>query len=309
VALNVFNDFRIIKDMTMKVSLISILALFLLVACDGTTKFKESKTFAGGKVVDPGTLALGQTTYLEYCIQCHGADGKGKGPSSEGLLPPPRDLTQGLYKFPWVAYGEVPHDEDFARIIRHGLKGSAMLPWDISDERLDAVIQYIKTFAPQVWEVKDAQLGAKLDLPADPFGDTYRHQAIEKGKKVYHITAACTQCHRGYATKDEITQWNKEMGGSVEIDTAFYQLKSQDSEYNYKALPPDFTYHELRSITDVPSIVQRLMYGVTGSGMPGWKDVVTDEELWALSYYVQSLRELKGDMPKRNELINRVTNK
>jgi mono/diheme cytochrome c family protein len=289
--------------MTMKLSLISILALLLLVACDGTTKFKESKIFAGAKVVEPSTLALGQTTYLEYCIQCHGADGKGKGPSSQGLLPPPRDLTQGLYKFPWVAYGEIPHDEDFVRIIRHGLKGSAMLAWDISDERLDAVIQYIKTFAPQVWEVKDAVLGAKLDLPADPFGDTYRHQAIVKGKKVYHITAACTQCHRGYATKAEVAEWNKELSGTAEVDAAFYQLKPQDGEYNYKVLPPDFTYHELRSITDVPSIVQRLMYGVTGSGMPGWKDVVTDDELWALAYYVDSLRNLKTNLPERKALL------
>lgn len=287
----------------MKLIVISIFSLLLLVSCDGTTRFKESKIFAGGKIVEPSTLALGQTTYLEYCIQCHGVDGKGNGPSAQGLLPPPRNLTQGLYKFPWVAYGELPHDEDFARIIRHGLKGSAMLQWDISDERLNAVIQYIKTFAPQVWEVKDAQLGVKLELPNDPFGDTYRHQAIKKGEKVFHMTAACTQCHRGYATKDQITEWNKELTTAVEVDPAFYQLKSQDSEYNYKALPPDFTYHELRSITDVPSIVQRLMYGVTGSGMPGWKDVVTDEELWALAYYVDSLRGLKGNQTERNKLI------
>ena len=287
----------------MKLIVISILGLFLLVSCDGTTRFKENKIFAGAKIVEPSTLALGQTTYLEYCIQCHGVDGKGKGPAAQGLLPPPRDLTQGLYKFPWIAYGELPHDEDFARIIRHGLKGSAMLPWDISDERLDAVIQYIKTFAPQVWEVKDAALGTKLELPNDPFGDTYKHQAIIKGKKVYHITAACTQCHRGYATKAEVAEWNKELSGSAEVDANYYHLKPQDSEYNYKALPPDFTYHELRSITDVPSIVQRLMYGVTGSGMPGWKDVVTDEELWALAYYVDSLRELKGHPAERNKLI------
>jgi len=287
----------------MKTIVIQVLALFLFVACDGTTRFKENKIFAGGKIVEPSTLALGQTTYLEYCIQCHGVDGKGKGPSSQGLLPPPRDLTQGLYKFPWVAYGELPHDEDFARIIRHGLKGSAMLPWNISDERLDAVIQYIKTFAPQVWEVKGAVLGTKLDLPNDPFGDVYRHQAIVKGKKVFHVTAACTQCHRGYATKAEVAEYNKELSGTAEVDLAFYQLKPQDSEYNYKALPPDFTYHDLRSITDVASIVQRLMYGVTGSGMPGWKDVVTDEELWALAYYVDSLRGYKGNEAERTKLL------
>ena len=93
------------------------------------------------------------------------------------------------------------------------------------------------------------------------------------------------------------------MSGTAEVDAAFYQLKPQDGEYNYKVLPPDFTYHELRSITDVPLIVQRLMYGVTGSGMPGWKDVVTDDELWALAYYVDSLSGLKTNLPERKALL------
>jgi mono/diheme cytochrome c family protein len=297
--------------MTMKVSLISILALLLLSACDGVIEFKEGKIL-GGQQVDAKTLNLGQTTYLEYCIQCHGVDGKGNGPSSIGLLPPPRNLTQGLYKFPWTQYGELPHDEDFKRIIRHGLKGSAMLAWDISDERLNAVIQYIKTFAPTVWEGSDKVLGTKFELPKDPYGIEKKAEAIEKGKRVYHITAACTQCHRGYETKENISNYNKEINKvplkPADFAADLYQLKSQDGEYNYKILPPDYTYHELRSITDMTSIVQRLMYGVTGSGMPGWKDVVTDDELWALAYYVQSLRELKDDQPARQALIDNLNN-
>lgn len=290
----------------MKLLLVSIAALFLSTACVvEKSPFKESKIL-GGKEVKSSVLNLGYTTYVEYCIQCHGMEGKGNGPASKGLLPPPRNLTQGLYKFAWVPYGELPHDEDFARIIRHGLKGSAMLPWDISDERLFAVTQFIKTFAPQVWEGKDKTLGNKFELPADPFGDTYKHIAIEKGRKVFHVTAACTQCHRGYATKEEINGWAKEANTTIDIGADYYQLKPQDGEYNYKVLPPDFTYHQLRSITDVPSIVQRLMYGVTGSGMPGWKDVVTDEELWALAYYVQDLREIGQDLTKRNALMDKV---
>ncbi|MGE3608226.1 MAG: cytochrome c [Bacteriovoracaceae bacterium] len=286
----------------MKVSLISILALFLLAACENGTPFKESKILAG-KTVSADTLNLGYTTYVEYCIQCHGKDGKGDGPASKGLLPPPRNFTQGLYKFPWTQYGELPHDEDLARIIRHGLKGTAMLPWDISDERLSAVIQYIKTFAPQTWEGQDKAVGTKFDLPADPFGEARKLEAIEKGRKVYHVTAACTQCHRGYETKADIKAW----GGDPSA-ADLYQLKPQDGEYNYKVLPPDFTYHELRSVTDMPSLVQRLMYGVTGSGMPGWKDVVTDEELWAVAYYVQSLRDVKDDHMKRNQIMDKLAN-
>lgn len=282
------------------------LVSFFLVGCQ-TNDFKESRTFAGNKTVSADTLNLGKTTYQEYCIQCHGKEGKGDGVTSKGMYPPPRNLTLGVYKFGDVVSGELPHDEDFYRIIRHGLKGSAMLPWDISDERLDAVVQYIKTFAPQTWEGKDKTLGTKYELPADPFGETYKHQAIEKGKKVYHITAACTQCHRGYESKDNISAFNKELNGEALTDFAadLYQVKPQDGEFNYKVIPPDFTYHPLRSITDVTSIVRRLMYGVNGSGMPGWKDVVTDEELWALAYYVESLSQLK-DTPAREELMSKI---
>jgi len=286
--------------MTMKVSIISLLSLLMLAACNiETSPFKEGKVLAG-KQVSKHVLNLGYTTYVEYCIQCHGAKGEGNGPASIGLLPPPRNLTQGLYKFPWTQYGELPHDEDLARIIRGGLKGTAMLPWDISDERLDAVIQYIKTFAPATWEGQDKTVGTKFELPADPFGSSRKLEAIEKGKKVYHVTAACTQCHRGYESKSDITAW----GGDASA-ADLYQVKSQDGEYNYKVLPPDFTYHDLRSVRDMNSLVQRLMYGVTGSGMPGWKDVITDEEIWAVAYYVQDLIELR-DAPKRKELMDRL---
>lgn len=292
----------------MKVSLISILCLFFTVSCvSEKLPFKEGKIL-GGKEISKDTLNLGYTTYVEYCIQCHGATGEGNGPASKGLLPPPRNFTQGLYKFSWTQYGELPHDEDFARIIRHGLKGTAMLKWDISDERLHAVTQYIKIFAPAVWEGADKVLGTKFELPVDPFGEARRAEAIEKGKKVYHITAACTQCHRGYETKEVISNYNKEVNKvalkPAEFAADLYQLKPQDGEYNYKVLPPDFTYHDLRSITDLTSIVQRLMYGVTGSGMPGWKDVISDEDIWATAYYVDYLRSLSAD--ERKALMDKI---
>lgn len=291
----------------MKLTFVSILALMTLSSCVvEKAPFKEAKVF-GERSVDAKKLNLGYTTYMEYCVQCHGTDGKGNGPASLGLLPPPRDFTQGLYKFPWIAYGDVPHDEDMFRIIRHGLAGSAMLPWDISDERLDAVTQYIKTFAPEFWEGAEKVPGEKYELPADTWGEARKAEAIERGRKVYHITGTCTQCHRGYSTKVDIVAWSKELEFPMtlkDIDPAIYQLKPQDSEYNYKALPPDFTYHELRMITDLPSIVQRLMYGVTGSGMPGFKEVIPDEDLWAAAYYVQHLQEIGKDIESRNQLMD-----
>ena len=290
--------------MNLKTLLLPFMAL-LLVSCNGS-EFQETKIFAGDKHITASTLNLGKATYQEYCISCHGEKGMGDGVASKGMYPPPRNLTLGIYKFADVVSGELPRDEDFERIIRHGLNGTAMLPWDISDERLSAVIQYIKTFAPTVWEGPEKVVGVPFELPADPFGDTYKHQAIEKGKRAYHITAACTQCHRGYESKENISKYNVEINKVAlkadEFAADLFQIKPQDGDFNYKVVPPDFTFHPLRTITDVNSIVRRLMYGVTGSGMPGWKDVVTDEELWALAYYVQYLQGLK-ESPEREALL------
>ena len=285
--------------------LLVLLSLFATVACE-KLPFKESKTFAGGKVVDAATLNLGYTTYQEYCVQCHGHNGDGMGVAAPGLIPPPRNFTQGLYKFADVPYGELPHDEDFYRIIRQGLNGTAMLPWDISDARLDAVTQYIKTFAPQTWEGADKVLGTKVEATPDPYGPAKKAEAIAHGEKVYHVVAQCTTCHRAYATDAQIQTWGRELKAAVSTDDTTWIMKPQDSEYNYKVLPPDFTYHELRTVKDMGDIYQRVVYGVSGSGMPGWKDVISDDDIWAVTYYIESLRELKSNPAGRKELFKKV---
>ena len=116
-------------------------------------------------------------------MACHGVDGKGNGVSSKGLVPPPRNFTLGLYKFGKVVAGELPHDEDMVHIIQNGLNGSAMFPWDISDGQALAVWQYIKTFAPDVWEGKDKELGKPLVAKNDPFGLTSKKFCHSKGKR------------------------------------------------------------------------------------------------------------------------------
>ena len=78
----------------------------------------------------------------------------------------------------------------------------------------------------------------------------------------------------------------------------------QDSDHGYATMPPDFTWHRVRSAQSVEDLYIRLAAGVGGTGMPAWKGTIEDDEIWAVAYYVRSLMDIK-DSPKRKELMSR----
>jgi mono/diheme cytochrome c family protein len=280
-----------------------------LSACRHNT-FKEDKIFAGGLVVSKADLNAGKMLYTEYCMACHGVDGDGKGYSHKGMQVPPRDFTLGIYKFGHVVSGELPHDEDFYKLLREGLHGTAMLPWDMSEKQMYQVMQYIKTFAPEAWEGEDKELGERLVVTRrDPYGLAHRNAAIQRGKEVYHAVAQCQACHRAYVSFPELSQINeKEFGAPLErnmFDPMMYYSRPQPSQYGYNSLPPDMTWHHVRSAKTVDEIYIRMLAGVGGAAMPSWKDTLADEDIWAVSHYVHYLMSLK-DNPARKDLMRKI---
>jgi mono/diheme cytochrome c family protein len=299
--------------------------------------FKESRTFAGNIEVSAHDLNEGYQSYRHYCQPCHGEKGDGKGQSGFGLKPPPRDFTKGVFKFARLrSSDELPHDEDLFRIVRGGLHGTAMLPWDVPDAELDRIVQYIKTFAPQKWEKrkKNGDIVKTLEpfeTPKDPWegkGD----EAVARGKELYHLRAECLNCHPAYDTKEALYKMSveaatrdpknfKALGGFRED---MYGSVAKDApEYQQKILPPDFTMHPVRSIcqlgtprcptanaestrTQLEDLFRLLSFGVYPV-MPAWKGAgLSDEEIWALAHYVKSLVDLRGtpaalDMKRRFE--------
>jgi mono/diheme cytochrome c family protein len=289
------------------------------------TKHEEVKSvkFAEGKMeVFARALNQGKVTYRTYCASCHGVNGDGKGPAGEGLVPPPRNFTDPLvvFKFTSVKAGELPPDSDLVRTVTSGLHGTAMLKWGIDETRLLQVIQYIKTFSKR-W--LDEAPAAPIEIPADPFTDAAkRKQAVEQGKLLYHTKTSCHLCHPSYVNQ---TEYNKLQvaGGKVEgpmrPDASWSVVKPSDS-YKVNITPPDFTWHELRSIkpldmrssaeTRARELPERMKdtfraiaTGIGGTAMPTWKGAITDEEIWALTHYVQTLTELKDDPAARDAFM------
>ena len=79
--------------------------------------------------------------YTKKCATCHGVGGKGDGPASKVLKPPPGDFTATLKGM---------SDDDIARMIKEGGKAlgkSASMPaygGKLSDEQIKSLVQHVK---------------------------------------------------------------------------------------------------------------------------------------------------------------------
>ena len=288
--------------------LLIVTSLLVLTSCSDT-HFKEDKIFAGGVYAPVKALNDGKSIYTEYCMPCHGVNGDGKGIASKGLAVPPRNFTLGLYKFGNVVSGELPHDEDLYRIIKGGLHGTAMIPWDLSPIQLFNVVQYLKTFAPAKWEGADKKLGEVVVATKNPYGDAHAESGIARGKEVYHIVAQCWTCHRAYASHDEMSAMNKKINAKplTEFDPDMYHVKLQPSDHGYMILPPDYTWDSVRSAATVEELYIRITAGAGGTTMPSWKGTLPDEDIWAVAHYIKSLMDLKNT-PERQVLLNKIKN-
>ena len=253
----------------------------------------------GGVTVAAARLNAGAVAFTHYCRACHGAAGDGTGPSALGLRPPPRDLRLGVYKFAAVAAGQLPTDDDFRRILRGGLHGTAMLAWDLPDRELEDVIAYIKTFSPR-WLTEKP--GDPITLDPDPWAAQPR-PGVERGMRVYHGLAQCAvACHPAYVTRPQIFAFTEELTKMRigEFRPDLYSSVAKPSDFGYAIVPPDFTFNELRAGQRVPDVARTIAAGIGGTAMPTWKGVLPDADIWAMAHYVGSLTELRGTPEAEN---------
>jgi mono/diheme cytochrome c family protein len=247
----------------------------------------------GGRPVSAGALEHGRQVYTHYCRACHGDQGDGKGTAAAGLVPPPRDLRLGTYKFGGVAAGELPTDADFVRIIRGGLHGTAMQAWDVPYAELVDLIQYVKAFSPR-WLKEKA--GDQLPETPDPWAGK-EAAGVERGKRVYHGLAQCAvACHPAYATRAEIFADTKALTQMrlSEFRPDLYDAVAKDSDYGFKIVPPDFTFNVVRAGETPADLYRTIAAGIGGTAMPTWKNVLPEADLWAMAHYVRSLITLRG---------------
>ena len=208
----------------------------------------------------------GKAVYEKHCVECHGAAGRGDGPSAGFLVPRPRDLTGAKYKIRTTETGSAPTDDDLMSTVKRGMYGTAMPGWEriLSDADIAGVVQYIKTLAPQAFAQPPKPVALGAGVPSSP-------DSIGRGRQAYE-KLQCGKCHGtdGRGTGAVATTFEDELR---------QPLRAAD-------LTEPWTFRGGATSRD---IYLRFRTGMMGTPMPSFVDAASDNEMWDLANFVVSL--------------------
>jgi cytochrome c oxidase cbb3-type subunit 2 len=203
-------------------------------------------------------IPAGERVFRDNCVVCHGATGDGQGMAAHHFKTPPRDLTKGRFKFRSTASGQIPSDADLVRTIVRGIPSTGMVPQDhLSDDEVRAVIAFVKSLSPRFGDGKAPRV---LAIPAAPPATP---EAVARGARVY-VKGECAECHGKDARGD---------GPSAK---------------DLSVRPSDLTRRPLKGGPTAGDIVRTLLTGLDGTPMPSYHQVLEDDELWDLAYWLDS---------------------
>jgi mono/diheme cytochrome c family protein len=100
---------------------------------------KEVRLLVNPVAGDAAAVSKGGLLFAANCRVCHGSASEGPPPNS-GFTPPPRDFRSR-------AFHAARTDGELFYAIRHGVDGTAMLPWEgrLTDREIWMLVAYIRT--------------------------------------------------------------------------------------------------------------------------------------------------------------------
>lgn len=230
-------------------------------------------------------LVRGKELFVKQCAICHGDNGDGAGKFAYLMNPRPRNFQQGNFKLS-TTQNQVPTDADLLRTLSRGMPGSAMPPWGhlpLSD--LQALVGYVRQIQldavkaeaadaaakgsipsseVEAYMARKSQPGAGLFVPPEPGFDELRWF---RGRRVY--VEACASCHGadGHPVAD-----------AVKFDNEGYPVP-----------PRSFVNGIFKGGSEGHQLYARIIKGIKGTPMPSSEGVYSNDEVWDLVHYVQSL--------------------
>ena len=226
------------------------------------------KTAEGLKMPADTDLMRGRQVYLQRCWMCHGDAGQGEGPDGKHLSPVPANFTEpDPKKFP---------DSEWYWKVSHGIGNAAMPQWRLllSEEDRWAAIKYVKATFVNPSEPKDVSDEIPPAYQAlDPAPSAVTSETMAAGKSLYDNL--CLECHGKAAEGDGPS-------GTLLLPTP--ANLTEDPAYSGGL---DFWYW-------------RIDAGVVGdngthpTAMPAWRNILTEDQKWAVTFYARQLAGAKG---------------
>jgi len=229
-------------------------------------------------------IEYGKEVYQRRCLGCHGATGDGNGPAAAFIQTDrPRNFTLGVFKFRLTPSGSLPDDGDLLRTITRGVRGTAMPTWhELPDRDRLAVIQYVKyelavdrsdPARPYRYFVEEPpKAPIHIGVPPRPSADRVR-----QGERIWQ-QAKCWECHG--------------QGGNGDGDKA----EGLMDDFGFPIRPANLTTGQFKSGSDVTDIFRTITTGLSGTPMPSYGDTVSEDDRWALSYFVLSFSAYKDPL-------------
>jgi DMSO reductase family type II enzyme heme b subunit len=209
-----------------------------------------------------GDSADGVATFAARCAACHGKDGRGDGPLAPVLIPRPRDLTRGWYRFRSTPSGGPPLAQDLLQTFERGLGTTAMGSFAaLGRPRLETLAAHVLRLAGSPQAAATA-----VPVPDDaPTGDR------ERGRTLYDDTR-CWQCHGEEGRGDGPT------------------ARELRDDAGHASLPANLTKRwQMKGGASVAELARAIQNGLNGTPMPSYGDALSPEEVGVLAAYVHDL--------------------
>lgn len=228
-------------------------------------------------VFDVPSLDDTRPLFLHHCAGCHGIEGRGDGPASEGLLPRPRDFFDSQFRYA-SSGSDRPHVLlDVERTIHRGVPRSAMPGFGgvLTEAEIAGLAGY-------VLDIRER--GEEFAPPAEGIGLGDRPpmtpELIARGKEIY-VSLSCNTCHGDTGRGDG-------MNAEALVDFLGRPVR-----------PADFTAGIFKTGQTPEDLCRTVLSGVPGTPMVAYESVLAvdndDEQesvntmdAWAVVAYIRS---------------------
>jgi len=232
--------------------------------------------------------------YAQHCSRCHGLRGTADGATSPYLDPPARRFGEEKFMLSSTENG-MPTDADLDYVLRHGIAGTAMPPFDyLTAAERKALAAHIRWLTrtgvyarlyqrakkqepddiPDVAELSTTAARQSVPGPAVEVSDSPpppTPESIARGGQMF--TKTCATCHGPKGAGDGP------------------QVKDMKNEYGRPTRPRDLARGVFKGGGEPERLYVRIANGMPGSAMPGSKATLKPDEIWDLVYFVRSLSE------------------